>query len=253
MMKKILILIISFLAGTATLTRAVEPTHKDVRYSPDYERSTMDLWLPACSKPAPLIIFFHGGAFKAGNKSQIPFKHDLLRLSEKNIAIASVGYPLLGDQSATDSIGQFGYSKILEHTVLALRYLKENAEKYNIDPKRISVAGASAGALIAEYLTYNEDLDVSACIAIQQPYATQQVIKFIDQGEPPMLLFTTSGPNDRIHNPVYARQIKEHCDSVKVPCQLFGSSRSGLPQLPADKAFVAYAYEMISGIWENRR
>ena len=40
-----------------------EPTHRDIRYSKEYDRSVLDLWLVDSQKPAPLVVYFHGGGF----------------------------------------------------------------------------------------------------------------------------------------------------------------------------------------------
>ena len=48
--------------------QAVKPTLADLRYSDEYERSVLDLWLADSNKPTPLVIYFHGGGFKTGDK-----------------------------------------------------------------------------------------------------------------------------------------------------------------------------------------
>ena len=60
-----------FLVATlAIVVGAGQPTHKDLRYSKDYTRSVLDLWVVKGRKPAPLVVCFHGGGFKAGDKSR---------------------------------------------------------------------------------------------------------------------------------------------------------------------------------------
>ena len=53
--------VIVVLAGTVFAARAAEPTHNDVRYSKKYERSVLDIWTVKSDKPAPLVVYFHGG------------------------------------------------------------------------------------------------------------------------------------------------------------------------------------------------
>lgn len=153
------------------------PTHANVRYSDDYKRSTLDLWLPkAGEKPAPLVVLFHGGGFKYGNKSKIPQKKDFLSLLERGYAVASVGYPLLGDKGATDGIGPKDYEKIFAQTGLVLTFLRKHAGDYRLDMNRIVTGGTSAGAMIAEYLAYKRDFGIKACIGIQQPFALEPAL-----------------------------------------------------------------------------
>jgi hypothetical protein len=44
-----------------------------------------------------LVFYFHGGGLRGGGKDEIQFKEDFLELSNKEVALASVGYPLKGD------------------------------------------------------------------------------------------------------------------------------------------------------------
>ena len=46
------------------------PDHADVRYGP-HERNVLDLWLTDSAEPAPLVIYYHGGGFRGGDKRSI--------------------------------------------------------------------------------------------------------------------------------------------------------------------------------------
>jgi len=48
---------------------AVEPTHANLRYSKEYDRSVLDLWTVDAENPALLVVYFHGGGFKVGDKA----------------------------------------------------------------------------------------------------------------------------------------------------------------------------------------
>lgn len=50
----------------------------------------LDLYLPQTSKPPPLIVYVHGGAWRTGSKDSMP----LTALLGEGYAIASVGYRL---------------------------------------------------------------------------------------------------------------------------------------------------------------
>jgi len=226
---------------------APRPTHADLRYSADYKRSTLDLWLPTPGdKPAPLVVLFHGGGFRYGNKTGIPYKKDFLGLISRGYAVASVGYPLLGDDGATDTVGPEDYEKIFLQTGLALTYLCEHAREYRIDPERIIVGGTSAGAMVAEYLTYKREFGIKACIAIQQPLAIAPALAFFSAKGPPLFLYTESGPRDKIHSPVYARAIKAKCDQLGIPAELYGTKRSGLPPVPGGRTLVEHVLSVLT-------
>lgn len=231
---------------------APRPTHADVRYSDDYPRSTFDLWLPKSGdKPAPLVVLFHGGGFKYGNKSRIPLKKDFLALVKRGYAVASVGYPLLGDKGTTDTVGPRDYEKIFLQTGLALTFLRQHAADYRVDPARIIAGGTSAGAMVAEYLAYKRDFGIIACIGIQQPLAVEPALAFFEKAGPPLFLYTESGTRDRIHSPVYAQAIKARCDQLGIPCEIYGTRRSGLPPVPDKKSLVDYVLTAIESDRES--
>ncbi|WP_309382152.1 alpha/beta hydrolase [Cerasicoccus frondis] len=234
---------------------AGQPTHDDLRYSDAYSRSTMDLWLPESDKPTPLVVVFHGGGFKGGSKDKnMPFRHQLLPLVDQGIAVASIGYPLLKDvpdgQTANPFTQAEPYFACMREAANSIRFLQEHAEDYNLDPERFVVGGSSAGAVIAEYITYTEKLGVSFCLAIQQPYAVEIVTPHIKQGDPPLMLFTKSGANDMTHHPNYAVAVKKHCDEVGVTCWLYGTNNNALPELPGGQDnFIPHAMEIIRAVW----
>jgi acetyl esterase/lipase len=122
-----------------------EGTHifRDLAYVPDgHERQKLDLYLPAQNKdshPLPLIVWVHGGAWHAGSKDNCLSVHFL----RYGYAAASINYRL--SQHAI-------FPAQIEDCKAAIRFLRANAEKYNIDPNRIGVWGASAGGHLVAML-----------------------------------------------------------------------------------------------------
>ena len=104
---------------------AAEPTHPNLRYSKEYDRSVLDLWNVKSSKPVPLVVYFHGGGFNHGDKTMFN-KNQFLQFHAKRVAFASVNYPFLVH-------AQRDYFKIMDHCAEAIRFLQENAKKYNVD------------------------------------------------------------------------------------------------------------------------
>jgi hypothetical protein len=125
------------------------------------------------------------------------------------------------------------------------------AKEWNIDPNSIAVMGSSAGAMISEFLAYSQDLGITACYALQQPHKSQFLTGFINKGDPPLVLFTKSGKNDKVHHPDNASFIKAQCDSIGVDCLLYGSKTSGLPQLPDNKSIEEIVLEVFLKQWEK--
>ena len=224
MISRIFLLCPLVLSLFGSLVSAAEPTHGNLRYSKDYDRSVLDLWTVKSSKPAPLVVYFHGGGFNHGDKTVFN-KNQFLQYHGKGVAFASVNYPFLVHVKRD-------YFKIMDHCAEAVRFLQANAKKYNIDKKRISVMGASAGALISCHLGHGHDLSLSSVFAFQQPKGTPlMTYPKLRKGGPPIILYTGSGLSDVIHHPDNAKLVHKRCKELGVKSAIHGSDQSGLPLL----------------------
>lgn len=114
---------------------------RDVAYVTNgHERQKLDLFLPAgATNPLPLIIWVHGGAWKAGSKENCP----ALRYVERGYAVASINYRL--SQHAI-------FPAQIEDCKAAVRWLRAHATESNLDPKRFAAWGASAGGHLVALL-----------------------------------------------------------------------------------------------------
>jgi acetyl esterase/lipase len=92
----------------------------------------LDLYLPAKPKGSGLVVWIHGGGWRNGTKE----KCFITWLPEHGYAVASISYRL-------SSVAKFPAQ--LHDCKGAVRWLRTNAPKYGYDPKKIFVAGASAG------------------------------------------------------------------------------------------------------------
>jgi len=119
----------------------------DIEYiSGGHERNKLDLYLPQQDGGQkqkvgrlPLIIWVHGGAWMGGNKKDCP----AVRFVQKGYAVASINYRL--SQHAI-------FPAQIEDCKAAVRFLRANTDKYNLDPKRFGVWGASAGGHLVALL-----------------------------------------------------------------------------------------------------
>ena len=108
---------------------------RDLQYVPDGDVSQrLDLYLPEkpSDKPLPLVIWIHGGGWRGGSKNGC----GSLWLVPEGYAAASVEYRF--SQKAV-------FPAQIEDCQAAIRYLRANAKKYNLDADHIAVAGDSAG------------------------------------------------------------------------------------------------------------
>ena len=105
----------------------------------------MDAYLPknrGANKSAALI-YIHGGAWIAGDKDKGPIEQDLSELLTRGYAVFSINYRL-------GPLHQFPAQ--IEDCKCAVRSLRANAAKYNVEAKRIGVWGSSAGGHLAALL-----------------------------------------------------------------------------------------------------
>jgi len=223
--------------------QAVKPTLADLRYSDEYERSVLDLWLADSNKPTPLVIYFHGGGFKTGDKKFFQRSPMLRKYFRQGVSFASVNYPFLKQVGGK-------HLKILDHCPVAIRFLKQNSKKHNLDTEKISVMGNSAGALITCHVGHAFDLGVRSIFPIQQPMGTPLVtIPRLRKDGPPIFVYNRSGQKDRVHHPDNAIFVKRKCDSLGVECIAFGVKGSGLPVLPEGNEVNDLAMKFFQKSW----
>ncbi len=120
---------------------------KDIPYAGTKNpRQTLDLMLPrsatSSGKPLPVVVYIHGGAFRAGDKAMgIGPLAPLVETGE--FAGATINYRLSGEATWPAQI----------HDVkAAIRWIRANAAKYGLDPDRVGVMGESAGGHLASML-----------------------------------------------------------------------------------------------------
>ena len=221
-----------------------EPTYADVRYSEEYDRSKLDLWLAESDSPTPLVINFHGGGFRHGDKASFQRNLILRDYLPQGISFASVNYPFVQQVNGN-------YSKILEHCTESILFLKKNAKKLNIDTDRISIMGNSAGALITCYLGHAKKLGIKSIFPIQQPKGTSLLIPLFREDGPVVMVYNRSGKNDKIHHPDFALMIRDRCRELGVECDAYGVKGTGLDQVPNDKNVNDLAMKFFRKSWEE--
>ncbi len=103
---------------------------------------TLHLAMPEkLDKPAPCLVVIHGGAWRAGDKSQ--HTAQIFDFAKKGYVSVSVGYRFCP---------QHTFPSQVEDVKCAVRFLRGNAEKYHIDPDRLGAIGFSAGAHLSMLL-----------------------------------------------------------------------------------------------------
>lgn len=119
----------------------------ELQYTPDGTRAqALDLFLPAkSSAPLPLLVWIHSGAWSQGSKQPCPVVSWLSR----GYAIASIDYRLSREAQ---------FPAQIHDCKAAVRFLRANAGKYNINPDRIGAWGLNAGGHLAALLGTSGDI-----------------------------------------------------------------------------------------------
>ncbi len=111
-------------------------TQTDLEYAKAGDWSLkLDLHRPQVVNP-PLIIYVHGGAWRAGSKSDVP----VAALLDHGFAIASVDYRLST---------QARFPAQIHDIKAAIRFLRANATRLQVNAGKIAIIGSSAGGHLA--------------------------------------------------------------------------------------------------------
>jgi acetyl esterase/lipase len=130
-----------------------EPDRANIRYG-SHDRNILDLWKakpkPKSDQvdPTPLVVFFHGGGFRLGDKSSVP-GWLVAKCLDAGISVASANYRL--SQMAP-------FPAPMRDGARAIQFLRFRAKDLGIDPSRIAASGSSAGAGIALWIGFHDDL-----------------------------------------------------------------------------------------------
>ena len=136
--------------ATAPGLRCIQDTAVD----PDYGRPTgedclnLSVWTPAGATPAsqrPVMVWIHGGGFLNGssdiyNARWLATRGDIVVVTV-NYRLGALGFlahPALGPQP-----GNYG----LADQQAALRWVRDNIDRFGGDPNKVTIAGESAGAM----------------------------------------------------------------------------------------------------------
>lgn len=140
MNRRTIVFLLSFLIISSASLWGQANQYLNLRYADGYGVDhLLDLEVPESSEPLPLVVFIHGGGWSGGDKSNFRSR----MLVDYGYAAASLNYRLTG----TDI-----WPAQIHDCKAAIRWLRANAETYNIDPDRIGVWGSSAGGHLVSML-----------------------------------------------------------------------------------------------------
>lgn len=213
---------------------------RDLAYAPG-PRGRLDLYLPRGVKKAPVVVFFYGGGWEAGEKAMYRFLGSALAADGVICAIADYRvWP------------EVGFPDFLRDGAAAVAWVRAHAAARGGDPSRLFLMGHSAGAHIAAMLGLDgrwlgavgmTPAELSGVIGLSGPYdflplgtatlraifgpasglAATQPINFVSDQAPPFLLAT--GGADRVVLPrntanlaAALRAAGRRVESIVYPC-----------------------------------
>lgn len=117
---------------------------------------TLNIWAPKHARNAPVFFWIYGGALWSGNSADPMY--DGAKLAEQGVIVVSINYrlgvmgylahPALSAESPLGVSGNYGLLDQIE----ALHWVNRNIGAFGGDPRQVTIAGESAGALSVMYL-----------------------------------------------------------------------------------------------------
>jgi para-nitrobenzyl esterase len=118
----------------------------------------LNVWTPAKrnTKDLPVLVYFYGGGFVAGDASEP--RYDGESMAKKGMVVVTANYrlnifgflalPELSKESPYKASGNYG----MLDQVAALKWVHENIGAFGGDPKKVTIAGESAGSISVSLL-----------------------------------------------------------------------------------------------------
>lgn len=164
----------------------------------DNPRQTLDLYVPHRSnqEPLKLVIFIHGGGWRAGDKSNQEMTYYGEHLLKNDIAVASLNYRLYPEAT---------FPEPNDDIACALRYLIAHSGEYGVNNDKWTIFGDSAGAQLGAYAmsdsTVNQPLHLF--IGFYGPYDLPRQINRVGRSDSDAWNYTNKGKDARKASPIY--------------------------------------------------
>lgn len=119
---------------------AAEPEiHRDIFYTDAKDKlQSLDVYAPKDGKDHPVVVWIHGGGWKAGDKAGMQKKPQAF--IDQGCVLVSVNYRFLPAVTLKDMMGDIAKS---------IRWVHTHATEHRGDPDTIIIMGHSAGAHLA--------------------------------------------------------------------------------------------------------
>lgn len=152
-----LLAVLLLMASVSTSSAQGYRLEKDVDYLGAERKEKADLYLPAeipKGKRVPAVLIVHGGGWSGGDKFAAREKNIGTNLAQNGYVAMSINY-VLADSKGTN----VAWPQNLYDCKTAVRWLRKNAERLQIDPDKIGAIGGSAGGHLVSMLALTEPKD----------------------------------------------------------------------------------------------
>jgi acetyl esterase/lipase len=201
----------------------------------DDPRLRLDLYQPkAAGSGRPVVVFFYGGSWLRGERSQYRFVG--AALAERGFVAVVPDYRLYPKAR---------FPAFLDDGAQAVAWVQQHARELGGDPQRIVLMGHSAGAHMAAYLAFNHEYlkragakpeGIAGLIGLSGPYVLRpnsrvlhrifgkpytpsdwQPVHFVDRTSPPALL--VHGEDDGVVSVEQTRELSAALKQHHVPVE----------------------------------
>ena len=233
---------LGFLAANAPAAFGSYTRHTNIAYGPDPQQR-LDVYVPesavgpaGAASPRPVVVFWHGGRWRQGDKADYRFV---------GAALAQSGYlTLVANYRHYPQVKMPGF---MQDAAQAALWAAAHANEYGGAPERLYLMGHSAGAHLAALVTLDPryfaaagqraphiagliglsgaydflpllEPDVQDMFGPPPLYPESQPINFVRADAPPMLL--VQGLNDETVKPKNSRNLAAALRALGVPVTL---------------------------------
>jgi acetyl esterase len=126
-------------------------TYNNITYGP-YQRNVLDAYLvEKDGEPTPVLVYFHGGGYIKGDKSEITYLPLMQECLEAGISVITCNYRFITNDP---------YPAPMQDGTRAIQFVRSMAAEWNLDPSRIASGGSSAGGHLALWNALRGDLSL---------------------------------------------------------------------------------------------
>lgn len=139
----VLLIIVFYVKHTADTTKTLAT---EIKYG-DNKNQNFTLYTPHNNEggKSPIVLYIHGGGWEAGDKSNVSEKPKYF--TDKGYTFVSMNYRLVPDANN---------SEMADDVTTVIKWLDKHATKYNINMKKLTLMGHSAGGQLALLVAMDE-------------------------------------------------------------------------------------------------